>query len=275
MRRISKSVEKIINKINPEKKTNAFVAKSNNEIINLEEKIEQLELEIERSEDSKNDFVVSMAHELRTPLTAIKGWAETMKMGSSIEHSTLCRGLEIIANESDRLALIVNEISNYFKFKRENANTSQNIDILKEIDEIVFLFEERALNENKTLSYNKPPETIQILGNKNGLRQVFMNLIDNAFKFTSNGMSISVSVNFKNDIMYAEITDNGCGIPKQHLPKIKQKFFRGNSAVVGSGIGLAIAQEIVSAHNGTMEILSEENFGTTVIVSFPIPTLAT
>ena len=118
--------------------------------------------------------------------------------------------------------------------------------------------------------YNEPRILSPILGDKNRLRQVFVNLIDNALKYTSSGGGVSVSVSEKDENICINITDNGCGIPAEHLGKVREKFYKANSTQRGSGIGLAIVDEIVSLHNGKMEIISEENFGTTVMLSFPV-----
>ena len=131
------------------------------------------------------------------------------------------------------------------------------------------MFKERAVNEEKTLIYNEPKMLPPIMGDKNRLRQVFINIIDNALKYTSAGGGVSVSAGINGDMVYVSVTDNGCGIPKEHLPNVTKKFYKANYLKKGSGIGLAIVDEIVALHGGSLNIISEEGFGTTVTVSFP------
>ena len=146
----------------------------------------------------------------------------------------------------------------------------EKIDILAEIGEAVYMFKDRAKNEKKTLIYNEPKILPPVMGDKNRLRQVFINILDNALKYTSEGCAISVDVKVKDDKISISFTDNGCGIPAEHLSNITKKFYKANYLQQGSGIGLAIVDEIVSLHGGRLNILSEEGFGTTVTVMLPI-----
>jgi signal transduction histidine kinase len=107
------------------------------------------------------------------------------------------------------------------------------------------------------------------MGDRNRLRQVFINIIDNALKYTPEGGIVNVSVTQKDDYIDVIVSDNGCGIPAIHLPKVKNKFYKANQTQTGAGIGLAIADEIVNMHNGALNIISEENAGTTVTISLP------
>ena len=245
--------------------------KYDDEIGELCDTINYMAQELDASEKLKNDFISSVSHELRTPLTAIKGWAETMQDGNDIDKDVMNRGLDIIVHETERLSGIVEELLDFSRLQSGRMIiTMDKIDILAEIGEAVYMFKDRAASEGKTLMYNEPRILSPILGDKNRLRQVFVNLIDNALKYTSSGGGVSVSVSEKDENICINITDNGCGIPAEHLGKVREKFYKANSTQRGSGIGLAIVDEIVSLHNGKMEIISEENFGTTVMLSFPV-----
>ena len=245
--------------------------KYDDEIGELCDTINYMAQELDASEKLKNDFISSVSHELRTPLTAIKGWAETMQDGNDIDKDVMKRGLDIIVHETERLSGIVEELLDFSRLQSGRMIiTMDKIDILAEIGEAVYMFKDRAASEGKTLMYNEPRILSPILGDKNRLRQVFVNLIDNAIKYTSSGGGVSVSVSEKDENICINITDNGCGIPAEHLGKVREKFYKANSTQRGSGIGLAIVDEIVSLHNGKMEIISEENFGTTVMLSFPV-----
>jgi len=143
------------------------------------------------------------------------------------------------------------------------------IDILAELDESIYMQRERANKENKHIVYDEPEILPAVLGDKNRLRQVFINIIDNALKYSSSGGVVTINVEETDDDVIITIADNGCGIPAEHLPKIKQKFYKANQTVRGSGIGLAVADEIVRLHNGRLDIDSVENVGTTVTISIP------
>ena len=228
--------------------------------------------ELGNSEKIKNEFISSVSHELRTPLTAIKGWAETMQLCDvKSDSSTIKKGLNTIVKEAARLSWIVDELLDFSSIKEKRINlVKEKIDILAELAEAVYMFKERAENEKKSLIYNEPKILPPVLGDKNRLRQVFINIIDNALKYTSEEGGVSVTAGVNSNMVYVSVTDNGCGIPAVHLPNVTKKFYKANYLKRGSGIGLAVVDEIVTLHGGNLDIISEEGFGTTVTVSFPI-----
>lgn len=240
------------------------------EIGELSDTIKYMADELDASEKLKNEFISSVSHELRTPLTAIKGWAETMQMCDS-DPETIKKGLNTIVKESERLSWIVEGLLDFSSIKEKRIKLiKEKIDILAEIAEAVYMFKDRANNENKTLIYNEPKMLPAIVGDKNRLRQVFINIIDNALKYTSEGGGISIDAGQKDDYIYISVTDNGCGISQEHLPNVTKKFYKANYLKSGSGIGLAIVDEIITLHGGELNIISEEGFGTTVTVNLPI-----
>lgn len=131
------------------------------------------------------------------------------------------------------------------------------------------MFTDRARTEQKQLNYEETPVLPPVYGDVDRLRQVFVNIIDNALKYTSPGGTIVVSSREDSGWVRVVISDNGCGIPAEHLPNVKKKFYKANQLVRGSGIGLAVADEIVRLHGGTLEIESQENVGTSVTISLP------
>lgn len=244
--------------------------KYDDEIGELCDTVNYMAEELGTAERMKNDFISSVSHEIRTPLTAIKGWAETMQLGDSIDQSVIKRGLDIIVHETERLSGIVEELLDFSRLQGGRMVLSVNrIDILAELGEAVYIFKQRAATEKKSLIYNEPKMLSPIMGDRNRLRQVFINIIDNAIKYTSEGGGISISVSEKDATIYVSVTDNGCGIASKHLSRVTEKFYKANTTHRGSGIGLAIATEIVALHGGSFEILSEEGFGTTVNITFP------
>lgn len=134
------------------------------------------------------------------------------------------------------------------------------------------MLRERALKEGKHLIYDEPEFVPPVMGDKNRLRQVFINIIDNALKYTPEGGVIGIEVTYDEKNIRIAISDNGCGIPAEHLPRVKDKFYKANQTQRGSGIGLAVVDEIMSLHSGSLDIESTENVGTTAILTMPLVT---
>lgn len=244
--------------------------KHNDEIGELCDIINYMAGELNASERLKNDFISSVSHELRTPLTAIKGWAETMQTEESIDNKTMDRGLKIIVSETERLSGIVEELLDFSRMQNGRMVLMMDkMDILAEVDEAVYILKDQAKSERKELIYEAPHTVSPVLGDKNRLRQVFMNIIDNAIKYTNSGGKIFVKVYEEDDSIKVTITDNGCGIPAEHLPRVKEKFYKANQTQGGSGIGLAVANEIMLLHSGKLEISSQEGVGTVVTLLIP------
>ena len=248
----------------------ARIRKANDdEIGDLCDTINDMADELGESDRMKNDFISSVSHELRTPLTAIKGWAETLQEGET-DKSTFDRGMSIIIRESERLSGIVEELLDFSRMQSGRMTlTMDKIDLLAELGEAVYMFSERAKMEHKYLFYDEPAMLSPVLGDINRLRQVFVNVLDNALKYTNEGGTISVTADEEDGFIRVVISDNGCGIPAEHLPNVKKKFYKANQTVRGSGIGLALADEIMTLHSGSLNIESHENVGTAVTIRIP------
>ena len=224
--------------------------------------------ELGAAERMKNDFISSVSHELRTPLTAIKGWAETLRLGADQE--TAEKGMTVIIRESARLSGLVEELLDFSRLQSGRMRLSAaRLDILAELDEAVYMFTDRARTERKELTYEENTSLSPVYGDRDRLRQVFVNIIDNALKYTQAGGVITVSSREAMGYVEVTVSDTGCGIPAQHLPNVKKKFYKANQLVRGSGIGLAVADEIVSLHGGTLGIESQEGVGTVVTIRLP------
>ncbi len=242
------------------------------EIGELCDSINDMAKELDANEKLKNDFISRVSHELRTPLTAIKGWAETMQYGVP-DRITLEKGMSVIVKESSRLTSLVEELLDFSKLQSGRLTMQMaRMDILAEIDEAVYMLKERALSEGKHLLYDDPEDMPIIYGDRNRLKQVFLNIIDNALKYTPEGGMIGVQVyeDFKDHTVKVVVADNGCGINAEDLPKVKDKFYKANQKINGSGIGLAVADEIIKMHKGTLDIESSPEVGTTVTITIPI-----
>jgi signal transduction histidine kinase len=231
--------------------------------------INEMAQELGTAERMKNDFISSVSHELRTPLTAIKGWGETLQ-GGGLDPESFNKGMNVILHETERLSSMVEELLDFSRMQSGRMTMHmERIDILAELGEAVYMFSERAKNEGKFLVYEEPAMLSPVLGDVNRLRQVFVNILDNALKYTQKGGTINVSATEAEGFIQVIISDSGCGIPPEHLPNVKKKFYKANQTVRGSGIGLALADEIMSLHSGSLEIESTEGVGTAVTITIP------
>ena len=250
--------------------------KYNDEIGNLCDSINSMAEEISTTDKMKNDFISTISHELRTPLTSIKGWGETLTFGidDSVDEITR-KGLEVIVKEAGRLEGFVEELLDFSRLQSGRMNLKlAKTDIFVELDETVFTFRERAMREQIEVKYSIPEVPAIADADANRLKQVFMNILDNALKYSRAPSKIFVKAQFtqyedKSFISIA-IADQGCGISKEDLPHVKDKFYKANVSVRGSGIGLAVTNEIVNLHGGRLEINSEEGKGTLVTIYLPI-----
>ena len=151
-------------------------------------------------------------------------------------------------------------------FTLQNAN----MDVLAELGDAVLIYSDKARREDKEIIYSEPEMLPFVFGDKNRIRQVFINVIDNAIKYSSAGDTVTIIAYENSGNVIISVADTGCGIKKSDLAKVKTKFYKANHTRRGSGIGLAVADEIISMHGGTMDITSEgEGKGTTVIITLP------
>ena len=251
--------------------------KYDDEIGDLCDAVSDMAKDLETTEQMKNDFISRVSHELRTPLTAIKGWAETMQLSErgTLDRRTFDKGMGVIIKESTRLTGIVEELLDFGRIQSGRmVLMNEKIDILAEFDETVYMLKERAVEEGKHLLYDEPEVVYPpIYGDRNRLRQVFLNVLDNALKYTPKGGVVAAQVIYSKDepdVIKIIVTDTGCGISAEDLPRVKEKFYKANQTVRGSGIGLAVADEIMNLHHGSLDIESGEGVGTTVTLTFPI-----
>lgn len=242
---------------------------SNDEIGDLCVSINQMADELSNTENMKNEFISSVSHELRTPLTAIKGWAETMCMEA--DPDTVQRGVHVIVNETERLSEMVEELLDFSRMQSGRFSLQcATMDVLAELGDAVLIYMEKAKRENIRIIYQEPEMLPFVYGDKNRIRQVFINVIDNAIKYSNPGSTITVSAEEVSGMIQVTITDNGVGISAADLPRVKTKFFKANHTRRGSGIGLAVADEIITMHGGRLDITSELNVGTNVTITLPI-----
>ncbi|MBP0958159.1 MAG: HAMP domain-containing histidine kinase [Oscillospiraceae bacterium] len=244
---------------------------SDDEIGELCDIVNKMADELSQSEAMRNEFISGVSHELRTPLTAIKGWAETI--GSMPDDSeTIVKGMRVITSETERLSQMVEELLDFSRMQNGKFTLNKgNVDILAELGDAVLIYAEKAKKEGIELVYAEPEDLPAVYGDRNRLRQVFINVIDNAIKYSEKGGLVTVQAILADENkIEIEVSDTGCGISPEDLPKIKTKFFRANHNKRGSGIGLAVADEIITMHSGTLEVFSEQGMGTTVVIMLPV-----
>lgn len=241
------------------------------EIGELCESINDMATGISTADKLKNDFISTVSHELRTPLTAIKGWGETILQVSDSDPALTQRGMNVIIDEATRLSGIVEELLDFSRIQSGRLTLRiEKMDVLAELDETVFAFKDRSTREGIDLIYNAPDLPAPMDGDPDRIKQVFVNILDNALKYTKQGGKINVTADVSNDKIRISVVDTGCGISAEDLPHVKEKFYKTNMTVHGSGIGLAVSDEIVKLHNGTLDVYSVLGEGTTVVIGFDI-----
>ena len=246
--------------------------KSDDEMGQLTDAINDMSLKIDQAEKTQSEFISSVSHELRTPLTAINGWAETLYNGEVRDAEDVKKGMGIIVSEARRLTNMVEELLEFSRIEAGRFNLSvEPLDIVAELEDAVYTYREFFRRKGLELHYTEPEETFPTLtGDPERLRQVFCNLLDNADKHGGSGGRVDVSVVREEDDAVIRIRDYGPGIPEEELPHVKYKFYKGSSKARGSGIGLAVCEEIITRHGGTLELSNAEGGGCLVAVRLPL-----
>ena len=217
--------------------------KYTDELGELVDNINDMSLQIGQNEKMKSEFISSVSHELRTPLTAINGWGETILEDPTGDPVQMRRGIRIILNESRRLSTMVEELLEFSKMEDGRFTLRiEQVDLQAEFEDAIF------------------PER---------LKQVFCNVLDNAAKHGGAGRRIDASIGPEGGEQVIRIRDYGPGVPEEELPYVKQKFYKGSSKARGSGIGLAVCDEIIKLHGGTFEIGNAEGGGAVVTIRLP------
>ena len=242
------------------------------ELGELVESINDMSMQIGQNEKMKSEFISSVSHELRTPLTAINGWGETILQDPTGDPVQLRRGIRIILNESRRLSSMVEELLDFSKMEDGRFTLHiEETDLQAELEDAIFTYRELFRQDGIQLEYEAGDELLPaIMGDPERLKQVFCNVLDNAAKHGGAGGHISASVCLEGDAEVIRIRDYGPGIPEAELPYVKQKFYKGSSKARGSGIGLAVCDEIVNLHGGTFDIGNAEGGGAVVTIKLPL-----
>ncbi len=238
----------------------------------LTDAINDMSVKLAAAAKTQTDFISSVSHELRTPLTAITGWSETLLYDEAIQGDSR-RGLEIISKESGRLTNLVGELLEFTRIQDGRFTLSlETVDVCAELEDIVFTYKGILAQEGMKLEYSAPEDGVaDITGDPRRLRQVVLNILDNAGKYARQG-KVELSVKQDGEYVIITVRDHGPGIREADLPNIKKKFYKGSSKERGSGIGLAVCDEIVIRHGGTLTVSNAEGGGALATVSLPVRT---
>ena len=247
--------------------------KYSDELGELVDNINDMSLKISQNEKMKSEFISSVSHELRTPLTAINGWGETI-LEDDLEGDPvqLRRGIRIIVNESRRLSNMVEELLDFSKMEDGRFTLQiENVDLQAELEDAIFTYQELFRQDGILLEYSPDDMLLPMIpGDPERLKQVFCNVLDNASKHGGAGKRIAASIVQEGSEQVVRVRDYGPGIPEEELPFIKQKFYKGTSRARGSGIGLAVCDEIINLHGGTFTIGNAEGGGAVVTIRLPV-----
>jgi len=246
-------------------------SKYDDEIGELVDTINEMSMQINQNEIIQREFISSLSHELRTPLTAITGWSETLLSDEGLDKETR-RGMKIILREGRRLTEMVSELLDFNRIQDGRMNLNIEIaDIRAEFEDTVYMYSSRLSQDDICLEYFDCDDDIpEIPCDPKRLRQVFLNILDNAAKHGGDGKKIEASIFQEEEWIVVRIRDYGPGIPKDELPLVKKKFYKGSSKARGTGIGLAVCDEIVAMHNGELTLENAVGGGTLVTVRLPV-----
>ncbi len=234
----------------------------------LQAKMERLA----RLDRVRSDFVANVSHELKTPLTSIRGFVETLEDGAIRDTAKAARFLAIIRKHTQRLGNIIDDLLRLSELETGGGIEMTQFDLKDLIDEVVMGFGHALSAKEQKLTVAAPP-SLSVVGDRGKLEQVFVNIIDNAIKYTAQGGQIRVKLADADGFVIVTIEDDGIGIPKEDVERVFERFYRVDKArsreVGGTGLGLSIAKHIVLAHKGEICIDSDLGKGTKVLVTLP------
>lgn len=228
--------------------------------------------ELKHLEQMRKDFVANVSHELRTPVTSLKGFAETLLDGAMENDELRQKFLTIIWKESDRLQNLIQDLLDFTKMEQSNFKLNwQKVDLASIVDDVTTLLESRS--KEKEIELNVELEgNLEIDGDAARLKQILINLINNALSYTPNGGKVHITGQEDGDVVEVMVKDTGIGISEEEVPRIFERFYRVDKARSrnsgGTGLGLAIVKHLVEAHKGHIKVTSRKDEGTTFQLTF-------
>lgn len=237
-------------------------------IVNIEDISERV-----RAENMRKDFVANVSHELKTPLTSISGFAETLKLNENIDKETRNRFLTIIDGEANRLRRLIEDILTLSFIENDKKEEKEAINLYSVYRRVEDMLMISARTKNISLNCNAD-ETIKIAANADYVKQIILNLVDNAIKYTPENGDVNVKIFADKDDAIIKVSDTGMGIPKEDQARIFERFYRVDKArsreIGGTGLGLAITKHIAMNLGGTISVESELEKGSTFTVRIPM-----
>lgn len=230
--------------------------------------------EIRKLENMRKDFVANVSHELKTPLTSIRGFVETLKNGAAENREVRTKFLDIIDLETTRLASLIEDLLVLSEIENQKNENKRNISVNSSINGVCEMLRNLATMKGIDFLTEIEPALPKIYGNESWLKQMLINLIDNAIKYTAEGGFVKLSIYEEDDFIKISVKDNGSGISKEHISRLFERFYRVDKArsrdVGGTGLGLAIVKHVVLSFNGSIDVKSVLGDGSEFIVSIPI-----
>lgn len=223
--------------------------------------------ELKKLEQMRKDFVANVSHELKTPITSIKGFSETLLDGAMNDKETLEYFLSIILKESERLQSLIEDLLDLSKIERQGFKLNMDyVDIHELLEDILIILGAKAKEKEIDLELLKAKRDLFIFGDNPRVKQIFINLINNALAYTPSGGRVSVTVRDAGDKVEITVSDTGIGMDEEEIPRIFERFYRVDKARSrnsgGTGLGLAIVKHLVEAHHGSIRVESKVNSGT-------------
>ena len=242
----------------------------NREFERLSESFNRMAQELENTELLRSDFINNFSHEFKTPIVSLRGFAKILK-NDSLTKEERDEYLDIIISESNRLSQLSTNVLNLSKIEKMSIlSDMESFDLSEEVRQSVLLLESKW--QKKDLELFIDMDELEYRGNKALLNQVWINLIDNAIKFSPQNGKIKLKLHRKKDQVVFQILDNGCGMDEETKNHIFDRFYQGDSShtAEGNGIGLTVVEKIVHLHKGQIRVISEAGIGTTFTVNLPI-----
>ncbi|WP_026824523.1 sensor histidine kinase [Exiguobacterium marinum] len=225
---------------------------------------------VQQHQSTRNEFLSSVSHELRTPLTSIKGWTETIRGGDEKLSEETELGLSIIHSETERMIGLVEQLLDYTKIEESRLVLyRQELDLVSLLRKVTLQLKQSLEDKDITLVERYPQKSVGLF-DENRLKQVFLNILENAIRFSPDGGTLTIRFVQSERVAFISIIDEGPGISREHLQRITEMFYQAQVTEGSSGLGLAISKELIEAHEGKLVIESEIGHGTTVTVLLPL-----
>ena len=227
-----------------------------------------------RTEQMRADFVANVSHELRTPLSSLIGFIETLRGPARDDLQAQDRFLGIMQEQADRMYRLIADLLSLSRIEMEEHSAPQDrVDLDNVVQKVIDGLTLKAKSRDMTVAVDLEGGAMAVQGDEYQLTQVFQNLIDNALKYGERGSQVTVAGSRADGRVAVSVQDQGAGIPREHLPRLTERFYRVDAArsreLGGTGLGLAIVKHILNRHKGKLNITSEPGEGSVFAVSLP------